>query len=120
MQMLVPRYLETSIEQFTQSQEKFREQMVQAFGTGPFGANPFSALEDQVRRNMELFERTFGMFKPFVPKGTEPEIPSPPSSPAREPAGTSEGGDIDQLRKQMRDMQSRLDQLSVKDGDKNA
>src|ERR1043166_2621858 len=29
MQMLVPRYLEVSIEQFTREQEKFREQMAQ-------------------------------------------------------------------------------------------
>ena len=32
MQMLVPRYLETSIDMFTKEQGKFREQMAQAFG----------------------------------------------------------------------------------------
>src|ERR1700724_2918789 len=61
MQMLVPRYLEVSIESLTREQEKFRQQMSQAFGTGPFGA-----LEDQVRRNMEMFERAFSMFAPFA------------------------------------------------------
>src|ERR687898_1336941 len=38
MQMLVPRYLEVSMGQLTQEQEKFREQMSQAFGRSPFGA----------------------------------------------------------------------------------
>src|SRR6476659_7746748 len=61
MQMLVPRYLEVSIDSRTREQEKFRNQMAQAFGGGPFGA-----LEDQVRRNMEMFERAFAMFTPFA------------------------------------------------------
>src|ERR1700724_2340955 len=61
MQMLVPRYLEVSIESLTREQEKFRNQMAQAFGGSPFGA-----LEETVRRNMEMFERAFAMFTPFV------------------------------------------------------
>ena len=39
MQMLVPRYLEVSIDSLTREQEKFREQMAQAFGMGGFGAD---------------------------------------------------------------------------------
>ena len=61
MQMLVPRYLEVSIELLTREQEKFRHQMAQAFGVGGF-----PSLEDQVRRNMEMFERAFTMFAPFA------------------------------------------------------
>ena len=61
MQMLVPRYLEVSIESLTREQEKFREQMSHTFGAGPF-----APLEDQVRRNMEMFERAFAMFMPFA------------------------------------------------------
>src|SRR5688500_17347821 len=37
MQMIVPRYLEASIESFTREQEKFRQQLTQAFGGIPFG-----------------------------------------------------------------------------------
>src|SRR5271154_2212969 len=61
MQMLVPRYLEVSIESLTREQEKFRQQMTSAFGGGPF-----APLEDQVRRNMQMFERAFAMFAPFA------------------------------------------------------
>src|SRR5579862_5059603 len=64
MQMLVPRYLEVSIDSLTKEQSKFREQISQAFGMGGFGA-----MEDQVRRNMEMFERTFAMFAPFARQG---------------------------------------------------
>src|SRR5262245_42152311 len=51
MQMLVPRYLEVSLDSLTKEQEKFREQISQAFGIGSFGA-----MEEQARRNMELFK----------------------------------------------------------------
>ena len=61
MQMLVPRFLEQSMSSLTSQQGKFREQMAQAFGGVGFGA-----LEDQVRRNMEMFEKTFAMFAPFA------------------------------------------------------
>src|ERR1051325_1611420 len=61
MQMLVPRYLELSIESLTREQEKFRQQMAQAFGVGAF-----TSLEEQVRRNMDMFERAFAMFAPFA------------------------------------------------------
>src|ERR1700742_3950457 len=61
MQMLVPRYLEASIDSLTREQGKFRDQISQAFGVGGFGP-----MEDQVRRNMEMFEKTFAMFTPFA------------------------------------------------------
>jgi hypothetical protein len=38
MQMMVPRYLEVSIDSLTREQAKFREQVSQAFGMGGFGA----------------------------------------------------------------------------------
>src|SRR6201996_663266 len=63
MQMLVPRYLEQSIDTLTRDQEKFRKQM-----TSAFSGTPLAPLEEQVRRNMELFQQTFSMFKPFQPR----------------------------------------------------
>ena len=106
MQMLVPRYLEVSIDSLTREQQKFRDQMAQAFGGGPFGA-----LEDQVRRNMEMFERAFAMFTPFARRegqAAEPDKGNP------QPAGSG-GGEIDDLKRQMEEMQKRLDRLSDKD-----
>ena len=107
MQMLVPRYLEVSLDSLTKEQSKFREQISQAFGMGGFGA-----MEDQVRRNMEMFERTFAMFAPFARQGEKapPEGSGAPDKPA---AGGGE--DITELRRQMEEMQKRLDRLSDKD-----
>src|SRR3954471_4196748 len=49
IQTMVPRFLEISMSSLTREQDKFREQMAHAFGNVGLGA-----LEDQVRRNMEL------------------------------------------------------------------
>ena len=104
MQMLVPRYLEVSIESFTREQEKFRQQMAQAFGGSPFGA-----LEDQVRRNMEMFERAFAMFTPFARREQAAAESGKPSQ------GGSDGDEIHDLKRQLEEMQKRLDRLSDKD-----
>jgi polyhydroxyalkanoate synthesis repressor PhaR len=98
MQMLVPRYLEVSIESLTREQEKFRQQMAQAFGVGTFGP-----LEDQVRRNMEMFERGFAaMFAPFARRDAQGEGDKTPAT----------GGEIDNLKRQLSEMQKRLDRLT--------
>jgi polyhydroxyalkanoate synthesis regulator protein len=108
MQMLVPRYLEVSIESLTREQEKFRQQMAQAFGVGGFGA-----LEDQVRRNMEMFERAFGMFAPFARREgqtREPDVrddASPESLKGQRPTG-----EIGDLKRQLEEMQQRLNEIT--------
>src|SRR5437764_14404998 len=100
MQMLVPRYLETSIDSLTREQQKFRDQMSQAFGAGPFGA-----LDETVRRNMEVFQRAFSMFTPFARREEEQEAPAD-----EKPA--SSGNDLDELRRQLSDMQKKVEKLS--------
>jgi polyhydroxyalkanoate synthesis repressor PhaR len=107
MQMLVPRFLEQSLETLTRDQEKFRTQMTSAFGMGAF-----APLEEQVRRNMELFERTFSMFKPFTAQGRKDEAAGGGSEPAKE------GGEIDDLRKQMKEMQDKLERMSKEGSNK--
>ena len=104
MQMLVPRYLEVSLESLTREQEKFRTQMAQAFGATGFGP-----LEEQVRRNMEMFEKAFGMFAPFVRKESQAASPDKPDKPA-EPSG-----DIDTMKRQLEEMQKRLDKMTNSD-----
>ncbi|MDB5485566.1 MAG: polyhydroxyalkanoate synthesis repressor PhaR [Tardiphaga sp.] len=106
MQMVVPKYLEQSIDSLTREQEKFRKQM-----TNTFSMTPFAPLEEHVRRNMELFQQTFSMFKPFVPPRSGHVAAEPDKVPASEV--THDGGDdINDLRRQMKDMQDRLERMS--------
>jgi len=99
MQMMVPRFLEASIDSLTREQGKLREQMAQAFGVSGFGP-----LEDQVRRNMEMFEKAFAMFTPFA-QGH--------GKPADKPQ--SGGGEMDELKRQLDEMQKRLDKMGKKE-----
>src|SRR6185312_6438554 len=98
MQMLVPRYLDMSLDSLTKEQSKFREQISQAFGMGGFGA-----MEDQVRRNMEMFERTFAMFAPFARQGGQAGQPGAGGESPVEPKPAGGGDDINELKRQMED-----------------
>ena len=104
MQALVPSYLEFSIENLTREQEKLREQMRQAFGPGAF-----QAMQEQVRTNMALFSEAMKMFTPFgrgdAKAGREAEA---------EPDAPKSADDLDGLRRQMAEMQAKLDALSKK------
>ena len=102
MQMMVPRYLDVSIDSLTREQGKIREQISQAFGAGGFGG-----IEDHVRRNMEMFERTIAMFTPFASQGGQTAA-EPDKTP--KPAGSG----IDDLKREIDEMQKRLDRLSDK------
>ena len=112
MQMMVPRYLEVSIDSLTREQAKFREQISTAFGMGGFGA-----IEEQVRRNMEMFERTFSMFAPFARQGQRGDSAAAEPDKASKPAAGSAaaGGDIDDLKRQIDEMQKRIDRIGDKD-----
>jgi len=101
MQMVVPKYLEQSIDTLTREQEKFRKQIA-----GALSGTPFGPLEEQVRRNMELFQQTFSKFMPFAPRigtGEAEKVPEP---------APDEDSNIDDLRKQMKEMQERLERMS--------
>jgi polyhydroxyalkanoate synthesis repressor PhaR len=105
MQMVVPKYLEQSIETLTREQEKFRKQLASTLS-----GTPFAPLEEQVRRNMELFQQTFSMFKPFAARNAAPEAEA-----GKTPEPAQEETNIDELRRQMKDMQERLDRMSKKE-----
>jgi polyhydroxyalkanoate synthesis repressor PhaR len=102
MQAVVPSYLEFSMNNLSQEQQKLRDQMAQAFGPGAF-----QAMEEQVRKNMGFFTEAMRMFSPF------PQ--SAPGAPETRPAvNGEETNDLDRLKQQMADMQAKLDKLASK------
>ncbi len=102
MQNIVPSFLEFSISSLTKDQEKLREQMSQTIGTTTFGA-----IEDQVRRNTEMFERAMRMFSPFA---TAEDAESDEGKPAAKPAAPE--NDLGDLKQQLADMQKKIDALA--------
>ena len=118
MQMLVPSYLEFSIDRLTRDQQKFRDQFFsQALEGAPFGAptrQAFQTLEEQARKNMAVFRQALAMFNPFgVPGGVDAS-----ASVAAEPAApAAPRSDIDDMKRQLDELNKRIDQLSSKSGD---
>ncbi|MBS0249275.1 MAG: polyhydroxyalkanoate synthesis repressor PhaR [Proteobacteria bacterium] len=106
MQMMVPHFLEQSMSTLTSQQGKFREQMEKAFG----GVSGFGSMEDQVRRNMEMFEKTFAMFSPFGRAAG-----SKPAETADKPSAGGGTAEMDDLKRQLDDLQKRLDKMGSKD-----
>ena len=108
MQMIVPSFLEQSMVAFSKEQERLREQMKDAFGKAPIVSGPIKALEEQTRRNMEMFQNAMRMFTPFPQAGTtgpEPDEAPPPRKP------TAANEDLADLKEQIAAMQRKLDQM---------
>jgi polyhydroxyalkanoate synthesis repressor PhaR len=105
MQMVVPTFLEHSMKNFADQQAQMREQMTRAFGETPITKNlqmPIQMMEEQVRRNTDLFRQAMQMFSPFGPQGAAAE---------REPKKAPDAKDLDELKDQLRTLQTRLDSM---------
>jgi polyhydroxyalkanoate synthesis repressor PhaR len=102
IQNLIPTYLDFSIDSLVREQEKLRGQMANAFGP-----SAFDVIGEQVRRNTEMFEQAMRMFLPF---GSTRERSDPAPKPAE--AETRSDADIEALRRQLDDVQKRLDKMS--------
>jgi len=113
-QTMLPAYLELSMKTFGQQQEKWREYMSSALGS----EDKAKAFDDQIRKNMSMFEDTMKFFAPFVPVPPKPEdlmqgmpgIPGAPPKPSTPPTGVDA---IRALQQQMLDMQKQLAQIAT-------
>ena len=108
-QTMLPAYLELSMKTFNQQQEKWRDYMSTALGS----EDKAKAFDDQVRKNMAMFEDTMKFFAPFVPVPPKADETAAPGA-APKPAGPPTGVDaIRALQQQMLDMQKQLAQLAT-------
>jgi polyhydroxyalkanoate synthesis repressor PhaR len=115
MQAFVPSYLQFSMENLTREHERLREQMM-----GPAGSEMLKTMEDQARQNMVMFQDAMRMFNPFMPgqgagQATQETTvkPDETSSPANSSSG-SDQQDLEELRAQIRTMQSQIEKLAGK------
>ncbi|TPI13385.1 polyhydroxyalkanoate synthesis repressor PhaR [Mesorhizobium sp. B4-1-3] len=108
MQMIVPSFLEQSMIAFSKEQERFREQLKGAFGKTPMDMmkTPMKALEEQTRRNVEMFQNAMRMFTPFPPAGGNSPAPAEP------PKKEEKSDDLQELKAQIAAMQRKLDTMS--------
>ena len=107
-QSMLPAYLELSMKNFAAQQEKWRDYMATALGD----TEKAKAYDDQVRKNMEMFEDTMRLFTPFAPRAGG-EAPTPPQAPAASPKPAADSPDaIRALQQQMAEMQKQLADLA--------
>ena len=106
MRTMVPSFLEFSMANFAKDQDGLREKLAQSFGPSAFQ----QAVQEQVRANMAFFGDAMKMFT----GGFGPPAPPAPTPSAAPPVPVSSGGDLDELKKQMAEMQARLDSLARK------
>jgi len=125
---LVPGYLQFSLEALAQEQEAFQTKFSKAF------TNPTAALDvyqDQVRRNMEIFEQAMAIWSPFgsgtTPGSTEAGQSGPVSAlkggTANVPPSSAQAAsksELDELKSQLETMQRKVDDLTKKDDGKDA
>jgi len=122
MQSLVPRYLELTMENFGQNQERMRSRIDEAFG----GVFPMAEFEEMGRQNMAAFQKALNMFsplgagegraaKPAAPQAAEAAEPSEaPEAPEAADGDAEPGDEISLLKGQLDSMQAQLDRLARK------
>ncbi len=99
MQALLPSYLEFSIDRFSGERQAMREAAGRMFGADAFSGGSFAALQDLTQKNLNAFNQALGIFSPFP--GAIASIE------AIRKTNTSE--DIEELRKQLSDIQKKLE-----------
>jgi len=113
MQMIVPSFLEQSMIAFAKEQERFREQMKTAIGKSPMDvmklATPMKAIEEQTRRNIEMFQNAMRLFSPFPP-GTSAGPPPATAEPAK-PEPADKADELQELKDQIAAMQRKIDSM---------
>lgn len=103
MQAFLPSYLEMSLDTFAKQQEQMRKQFAQGKFPGLQGA-----YEEQVRQNMQMFERAMKMFTPFGFPQAQATAEEPKAAPA-------EGENaLDDLKQQLAAMQAQIEKLANK------
>ncbi|MBL8629664.1 MAG: polyhydroxyalkanoate synthesis repressor PhaR [Rhodospirillaceae bacterium] len=98
---VLPRYLEHSMESFSQNEEQMRGMMQNAFK----GLFPMQRMEEMGKQNLALFENAMKMFNPFANQTKSDATPPPQPNPAA-------GENLDSLKSQLDAMQAKLDKLT--------
>ncbi len=108
MQAVVPSYLEFSLESLSREQEKFQKQIANAIGSAPF-----PGMEEQVKQNMAMFQKTMKMFNPFA-QATGAAAPLKPEASADKSGdkSTQSSSELKTLQEQLLAMQAQINKLA--------
>ena len=112
LETVVPKYLEHSMQSFTQNKDQMRDYMSDTFG----GVTPFSAFEEAGKQNMAMFDQAMKMFTPFQANAASPtqeaSAPNPTPAPAPQEENDGANDDLADLKDQLAAMQQQLNNMS--------
>ncbi|MGJ8572416.1 MAG: polyhydroxyalkanoate synthesis repressor PhaR [Hoeflea sp.] len=106
LQMVVPSYLEHSMSALTGQQDELRAQLTKSIGDNPVARNiqlPIQLVEEQVRRNTEMFQKAMQMFSPFALAHS--------ASSEEAPVKSDNSKDIDDLKTQLKQLQDKINSI---------
>ncbi len=108
---LVPRYLDHSMNSFSNNQEQMRSHLKNAFD----GLFPFGSIEEMSKQNAALMEKAMQMFVPFTDPskaGAPQETPASPDAGKSPPSTTDT--QLNALMRKIEDLQEQVENLSGK------
>ncbi len=105
MQGVLPGYLQLSMDNFSKSQDQFRDQMSKALGATPGGA----MLDAQIKQNMAMFQQAMKAFSPLGYAGGGATVKPAEASGATQPNAADP---LDEMRRQMEEMRAQIDRLA--------
>jgi len=107
--MLLPRYLEHSMDVFSENRDRMQSYMKEAMG----GMFPFGSLEDLGKQNMAIFEQAMKMFSPVGGENGGVSMPDAPATDADKPAAT-ESDQVSDLQNKLNELQRQLNDMAKK------
>ena len=111
LQVIVPRYLEQTMQSFAHNQEQMRDYLQNAFD----GLMPFGQFEEMSKQQVAMFERAIKLFNPFY------NVEHPFEAEDENGAGgerSRSDEQINELRSRLNHMQKQLDALTAPHGNK--
>ena len=113
MQALLPSYLEMSLDGFTKQRDRMQQEFTGAFG----GAQALERFQDQVRQNLQLFDRAMKIFSPFsyARQGEEGGEPAAPGAATPAAAASASDEALSELKAQIAAMQKQIEKLATKE-----
>jgi polyhydroxyalkanoate synthesis repressor PhaR len=107
MQAFVPSYLEMSMDSFTKKQDEMRTKLEDSFGSG----QGFQKFEEQIAKNLAMFQDTMRMFSPFAGMGA----PSQNAESSKTSGSAARKSEIDELKSQLSEIQEQLSKIAKKE-----
>ena len=106
MQMLVPKYLEHSMQSFAKNQEQMSDMLRDSMG----GMFPLKQMEEMGKQNRAMFEQAMRMFNPAADHDA-----SDAKTSAKAETGTAKSGsDLDELNRKISELQAQIQAISKK------